>query len=783
MHKQHRSAPPPTSTASSAGESASTASSQETSLSAAESGGEIGAQGAGGGGNDFASGLIQRKASPGAGSGDFMDPGGAFASAVEGSGGAVPYQDEMEEAFGEDFSDVEAHLGEKESMDEIGANAAAKGNEAVFAEESPGKEVVAHELTHVLQQGGDGEGTQMSSAVSGPSDAAEVEADQTASAVASGESAGPIEQSGSGIHRQATSGAPTPSTPAGQGQDADPNKPQLLTISGVTPLSRDRRTGVIAAKWAKEAGLDFVKAGKIADRTLGQMNAMISAKIKFQEYEKSYKKAKGQYDEEQRQKEIWDMVMMIAGCVTMVGAITTMAQAGAKAVKTARGLTRTAGRFKKAAYGSFWGQTMFKVTKETAGTFGKEGAASAAAIKDIYQGAISDAQKSVDGTTALTGANKQGITAMKKSQEVVNLAIAANFMVIANSAAEKGASNLLEVPKLLNAATLDGGVIPEAKLDDVETNRAASAEKGKTMGEGLQRLQDLWSAYAVDTKAEGLGDKKERTLFETLSLWKRKGDKRFNMVHVANDEGAKIYDFEKKAVTDTKPDAYFGKVLTGNPYQRKDMQAAHSVMLVDPSIDDELGQVEKGIGASWNAKPKEGVARAALREKGYTGVEHTISNGIARALLAIGVHGVRSDASVWFYEDHTKSDNVLLGEEGRTWFKNWEYSPQFQEFWKAKLGGKYAQIYNTGEKKFYPLPWAPKDAQERSSPTFVGGVASAGKDLKKLLSGRYGDEDDGEENGDGAKGMMEPLRRAAVVDVPQVHDMRKKNPSAGPGSR
>jgi len=158
------------------------------------------AQAAGGGGNDLVSDTIYRDAAPGEESGDFMDPGGAFASAVMGTKGALPYKAEMEERFGTDFSDVEAYLGEDEAMAAMGANAAAQGDEVVFSGENPDKELVAHELTHVVQQGGDPSGAQMSSAVSRPGDAAEVEADETAAAVASGESAGPIEESAPGIH-------------------------------------------------------------------------------------------------------------------------------------------------------------------------------------------------------------------------------------------------------------------------------------------------------------------------------------------------------------------------------------------------------------------------------------------------------------------------------------------------------------------------------------------------------------------------------------------------------
>src|SRR5262249_4772813 len=88
-------------------------------------------------------------------------PGERFAAATGGGGGApIPYQKEMERSFGEDFSGVTAHVGQKEALDGMGANAAARGDTVAFASSSPDREVVAHELTHVVQQrrGGGGAG-------------------------------------------------------------------------------------------------------------------------------------------------------------------------------------------------------------------------------------------------------------------------------------------------------------------------------------------------------------------------------------------------------------------------------------------------------------------------------------------------------------------------------------------------------------------------------------------------------------------------------------------------
>ena len=44
-----------------------------------------------------------------------------------GAGGAVPHQAQMEQAFGQDFSNVQAYHGKSSQMDALGANAAARG--------------------------------------------------------------------------------------------------------------------------------------------------------------------------------------------------------------------------------------------------------------------------------------------------------------------------------------------------------------------------------------------------------------------------------------------------------------------------------------------------------------------------------------------------------------------------------------------------------------------------------------------------------------------------------
>jgi len=95
----------------------------------------------------------------------------------------------MESSFGESFADVRAYSGPeaKAASDGLGARAYAVDNQIAFGTD-PSKELVAHELTHVVQQRRGSTAVQAKS-VSSKGDAHEQEADSVASVVASGGSA------------------------------------------------------------------------------------------------------------------------------------------------------------------------------------------------------------------------------------------------------------------------------------------------------------------------------------------------------------------------------------------------------------------------------------------------------------------------------------------------------------------------------------------------------------------------------------------------------------------
>ncbi|RFC40251.1 MAG: protein of unknown function (DUF4157) [Candidatus Nitrotoga sp. CP45] len=136
---------------------------------------------------------------------------------------------DMEQRFGHDFSGVRVHSGPAaaQSARELNALAYTAGRDIVFdagkfaPDTNDGRRLLAHELTHVVQQRGQRVAAQMKLAVGTPGEAGEREADAAADAVMQGRSVPSITPGFPGIQRKcraAELGAPTPDcTPSQQG--------------------------------------------------------------------------------------------------------------------------------------------------------------------------------------------------------------------------------------------------------------------------------------------------------------------------------------------------------------------------------------------------------------------------------------------------------------------------------------------------------------------------------------------------------------------------------------
>ncbi len=102
----------------------------------------------------------------------------------------------MERSFGRSFTDILVYRGPeaRAAANALGARAYVLGNQIAFADDAPSKEVVAHELTHVVQQNGGSKVVRAKSEVSRPEDAHEKEADRIGNLVASGQPSGAVSQ-------------------------------------------------------------------------------------------------------------------------------------------------------------------------------------------------------------------------------------------------------------------------------------------------------------------------------------------------------------------------------------------------------------------------------------------------------------------------------------------------------------------------------------------------------------------------------------------------------------
>jgi hypothetical protein len=107
---------------------------------------------------------------------------------MKGNGGKLPHYEAVQRAFGaHDVSGVKAHVGgaARESAQDLGAKAYARGSEVAFAQ-SPDLHTAAHEAAHVVQQRG---GVQLKGNVGQSGDKYEAHADAVADRVVQGKSA------------------------------------------------------------------------------------------------------------------------------------------------------------------------------------------------------------------------------------------------------------------------------------------------------------------------------------------------------------------------------------------------------------------------------------------------------------------------------------------------------------------------------------------------------------------------------------------------------------------
>jgi hypothetical protein len=210
---------------------------------------------------------------------DGRDAHAVAAEGVTGTGGALPYLERIQAAFGHhDVSGVRAHVGGAAAgaSELLGAQAYAAGDRVAFATE-PDLFLVAHEAAHIVQQRG---GVQLAGGVGAAGDAHEQHANQVADAVVRGESAVPL------LDRYAGRGGAAAGLqlmPAAEANGV------LRRLASLPEAEQRRRISAWSPAWTREL-LDSISA---QDR---QTYAAIIHRISGERTASAAERAEGNYD-------------------------------------------------------------------------------------------------------------------------------------------------------------------------------------------------------------------------------------------------------------------------------------------------------------------------------------------------------------------------------------------------------------------------------------------------------------------------------------------------------
>jgi hypothetical protein len=182
---------------------------------------------------------------------------------VRGSGGALPYFDRIQQAFGagNDLSGVHAHVGgeARDANERIGASAYASGEHVSFRD-APDLHTAAHEAAHVVQQRA---GVRLAGGVGQSGDAYERNADAVADRVVRGQAAQDLlptrDAAGSGTAVQLAPDSDHAPPASGQARDGNGDE-QAARAEGAEPAI----TGTATTELAAYQGAAVGQPGKIS---------------------------------------------------------------------------------------------------------------------------------------------------------------------------------------------------------------------------------------------------------------------------------------------------------------------------------------------------------------------------------------------------------------------------------------------------------------------------------------------------------------------------------------
>ena len=151
--------------------------------------------------------LLQRKCSCGGScgscGGDTAPPSVQRVLSTSGQPLEAETRARMESRFGHDFSQVRLHTDSAaaQSARDVAARAYTVGNHIAFGAGAAGSQLLAHELTHTIQQQRGGASMARSPVIGSEHSPAEAEADRVAARVAAGQHAGPVRVTGNELAR------------------------------------------------------------------------------------------------------------------------------------------------------------------------------------------------------------------------------------------------------------------------------------------------------------------------------------------------------------------------------------------------------------------------------------------------------------------------------------------------------------------------------------------------------------------------------------------------------
>ncbi len=208
----------------------------------------------------------------------FLSPAQAFQKATSGQARELPFRAEMERLFGASFKHVKAHFGDKESAEglaHLNARGVAQGNVVVFSAPNPTKEMVAHELAHVVQNMRGGHQNLASTSQMGrEGDANEREAHKAAKQASSGQAIEIEEHGGAGLHLDAVDGA----------FNAEQQSQELLHLTANISNTKERLIA-IATRLSKMYGLNAMEKTNVLSRVAAEIRGGLVASEKPQSYD------------------------------------------------------------------------------------------------------------------------------------------------------------------------------------------------------------------------------------------------------------------------------------------------------------------------------------------------------------------------------------------------------------------------------------------------------------------------------------------------------------------